>query len=376
MGIRVTRFVGPVLLAIGVSWLASVSAGAQARRPAAAAATAGLRTADGHPDLQGVYEIATITPLERPAQFGNRANLTREEAAAMELYEQQRQVKNDAPLAADRGAPPVGGDTSTPKSYLEFLERAGGGVVGGYNNFWLAGGTRVITVNGEKRSSIVVDPPDGRIPPMKPEARQRRQALLAGAVDPSASEAAAAAGPPGAFDGPELRPLAERCLLGFGSTSGPPTLPNYFYNNLKQIVQTPTTIMILVEMVHDARIIRMNAEHLPPTVRKWMGDSIGRWEGDTLVVDTTNFTNKTQFQGATEQLHVVERFTRVNANTLLYRFTVDDPQTWDKPWGGEYPWNATDEHIYEYACHEGNYSLGDMLRGARAQERDAAAKKP
>jgi hypothetical protein len=372
-----TRFIGPLAIALAVGCLVSVTVGAQARRPAAASTSAqNARTADGHPDLQGVYEIATITPLERPAQFGTRANLTREEADAMETYEAQRQIKNDAPLAADRGAPPVGGDTSQPKTYLEFLERAGGGAVGGYNNFWLAGGTKVITVNGEKRSSIVIDPPDGRIPPMKPEARQRRQALLAGAVDPSASEAAAAAGPPGAFDGPELRPLAERCLLGFGSTSGPPTLPNYFYNNLKQIVQTPTTIMILVEMVHDVRIIRMNAEHLPSTVRKWMGDSVGHWEGDTLVVDTTNFTNKTQFQGATEQLHVVERFTRVNANTLLYRFTVDDPQTWDKPWGGEYPWNATDEHIYEYACHEGNYALGDMLRGARAQERDAAEKKP
>jgi hypothetical protein len=375
MRTRVSTFIGPVMIAVAVSWLVSVSVGAQTRRPASpTAATANARTADGHPDLQGIYEIATITPLERPAQFGNRTNLTREEAAAMETYEQQRQVKNDAPLAADRGAPPVGGDTSTPKSYLEFLERAGGGAVGGYNNFWLAGGTQIITVNGEKRSSIIVDPPDGRIPPMKPEARQRRQALLAGAVDPSASEASAAAGPAGAFDGPELRPLAERCLLGFGSTSGPPTLPNYFYNNLKQIVQTPTTVMILVEMVHDVRIIRMNAEHVPPTVRKWMGDSVGRWEGDTLVVDTTNFTSKTQFQGASEQLHVVERFTRVNANTLLYRFTVDDPQTWDKPWGGEYPWNATNEQIYEYACHEGNYSLGDMLRGARAQEREAAQK--
>jgi hypothetical protein len=367
---RVSTFIGPAIFAVAFSWLLSVSVGAQARRPAGTAAgAANARTADGHPDLQGVYEIATITPLERPAQFGNRANLTREEAAAMETYEQQRQVKNDAPLAADRGAPPVGGDTSTPKSYLEFLERAGGGVVGGYNNFWLAGGTKVITVNGEKRSSIIVEPPDGRIPPMKPEARQRRQALLAGAVDPSASEASAASGPPGAFDGPELRPLAERCLLGFGSTSGPPTLPNYFYNNLKQIVQTPTTVMILVEMVHDVRIVRMNAEHLPPTVRKWMGDSVGHWEGDTLVVDTTNFTNKTQFQGATEQLHVVERFTRVNANTLLYRFTVDDPSTWDRSFTGEYPWKATDEQIYEYACHEGNHAIENILRGQRASEK-------
>src|SRR5262245_22995595 len=373
---RTFRFFGPVMFAVAVGWLVSASVGAQARRPATPAAATNLRTADGHPDLQGVYEIATITPLERPAQFGTRANLTREEADAMETYETQRQIKNDAPLAADRGAPPVGGDTSTPKTYLEFLERAGGGVVGGYNNFWLAGGTKVITVNGEKRSSILVDPPDGRIPRMKPEATRRRQALLAAAVDPSANEASAASGPPGAFDGPELRPLAERCLLGFGSTSGPPTLPNYFYNNLKQIVQTPTTIMILNEMVHDARVIRMTAKHLRSSIRAPNGDWIGRWEGDTLVVDTTNFTNKTQFQGSSDQLHIVERFTRVNANTLLYRFTVDDPQTWEKPWSGEYPWNATNEQIYEYACHEGNYSLADMLRGARAQERDAAAKKP
>ena len=174
MRTRVSTFIGPVAIAVAASWLVSVSVGAQARRPAGMTlAATNARTADGHPDLQGVYEIATITPLERPTQFGNRANLTREEAAAMETYEQQRQVKNDAPLAADRGAPPVGGDTSQPKSYLEFLERAGGGVVGGYNNFWLAGGTQVITVNGEKRSSIIVDPPDGNIPPMKPEARRR-----------------------------------------------------------------------------------------------------------------------------------------------------------------------------------------------------------
>ena len=205
-------------------------------------------------------------------------------------------MKNDAPLDGDRKAPPVGGETTTGKSYLEFLERAGGGVVGGYNNFWLAGGTQLITVDGQKRSSLVIDPPDGKVPPMKPEARKRNAAFAAGgAVAPDASESAAA-GPPGAFDGPELRPLAERCLLGFGSTSGPPTLPNYFYNNLKQIVQTKDTVLILNEMVHDARVVRMNAEHLPPTIRKWMGDSVGHWEGDTLVVDTTNFTSKTQFQ--------------------------------------------------------------------------------
>src|SRR5919197_2288454 len=203
---------------------------------------------------------------------------------------------------------------------------------------------------------------------MKPEARRRNTALRASAVSPDASETTASAGPPGAFDNPEQRPLAERCLLGFLSTSGPPTLPNYFYNNLKQIVQTPTSVMILNEMVHDARVVRIGGEHLPKRVRRWNGDSIGRWDGDTLVVDTTNFTPKTQFQGSSENLHVVERFTRVDPKTILYRFTVEDPTTWDRPWTGEYPWNATDEKLYEYACHEGNYALENMLRGARAKE--------
>jgi hypothetical protein len=140
-------------------------------------------------------------------------------------------------------------------------------------------------------------------------------------------------------------------------------------------VQTPTQIMILTEMVHDARVVRMNAEHLPPTIRKWMGDSVGKWEGDTLVVDTTNFTNKTQFRGSGENLHVVERFTRVDPKTLLYRFTVEDPDTWDRAWTGEFPWPSTDEKLYEYACHEGNYSLGDMLRGARAVEKQTTSEK-
>jgi len=362
-------------------WLASGSLAAQAAKAPSKPAPASKawtppRTHDGHPDLQGLYDVATMTPLERPAEVGGRLVLTKEEAAALEEYERQRQIKNDAPLSGDRPAPPVGGENTTPKSFLEVLEKFGGGVVGGYNNFWLAGGTQIITVDGEKRSSIVIDPPDGKVPPMKPEAQRRNVTLRAGAVAPDAGESAAAAGPPGAFDGPELRPLAERCLLGFGSTSGPPSLPNYFYNNLKQIVQTPTTVMILNEMVHDARIVRMNAKHLPSHIRLWMGDSIGYWEGDTLVVDTTNFTNKTQFRGSGDQLHVVERFRRADANTLVYRFTIEDPATWDRSWTGEYPWVATKDNLYEYACHEANYALGNMLRGARIKEAEDAAKKP
>jgi hypothetical protein len=379
-------FIGSVTLVTVTAWLPLAAQSAAPARPAAsaparpAAPAAGAakkwtpaRMADGHPDLQGVYDVATITPLERPAGVPS-LTLTNQQAAALEEYEQQRNGKNLEPSRADRTAPPVGGDRSVPKSYIEILERAGGGAVGGYNTFWLAGGTRAITVDGQKRSSLIVDPPDGKVPPMKPEARRRNNALLAVTVAPDASEGAAA-GPPGAFDGPELRPLSERCLLGFGSTSGPPTLPNYFYNNLKQIVQTPDSIMILNEMVHDVRIIRMGAKHLPESIRNWMGDSVGHWEGDTLVVDTTNFNSKTQFRGASDNLHIVERFTRVDEKTLLYRFTVDDPSTWDRSWIGEYPWVASSEPLYEYACHEGNYALGSILHGARLDEAEAAAKK-
>ncbi len=352
---------GSVAAASAAAVLLSVSLGAQTR-PASGSQ---LRTPDGKPDLQGVYDVATMTPV---ARMGNqKLVLTPQEAKALEDYERQRQDQTDAPLDPNRGAPPVGGDRSVPKTYQEILERAGGGPVGGYNNFWLAEGRSLITVNGEKRSSILVDPPDGHVPAMKPEARERNRRFLAGAAAPGASEAGGAQ-PVSAFDNPEARPLAERCVLGFGNTSGPPTLPNYFYNNLKQIVQTKDTVMILNEMIHDARIIRIGGTHPPASIRQWMGDSIGRWEGDTLVVDTTNFTDKTQYEGSSDQLHVVERFTRVDANTLLYRFTVEDPATWDRPFTGEYPWNATNEQIYEYACHEGNHAIENILRGARAAE--------
>jgi len=365
--------VGSLAAATGTLYLAPGRLAAQAPTSAAKPSVS-PRSPDGHPDLQGIYNVATMTPLERLAGV-TRLVLTNEEAAAMEKYEQLRQQKNDAPLRGDREAPPVGGETSTPKSYLEFLERAGGGAVGGYNNFWLAGGTQIATVNGENRSAIIVDPPDGETPPQRADARGRNAALLAGAASPDASEATSTSGPSGAFDGPEVRPLSERCLLGFLSTAGPPALPNYFYNNLKQIVQTPTSVVILNEMVHDARIIRIGGRHLPQNIRRWMGDSVGQWEGDTLVVDTTNFTNKTRFEGSSDQLHVVERITRLDAKTLLYRFTVEDPTTWDRTWTGEYPWVATDEKMYEYACHEGNYALVDILRGARAKEAEETAQK-
>ena len=363
---------------------AARSLGAQAAKPpaqtpakAVPARTAATlpRTADGQPDFQGLYDVATVTPIERPAEAGGRLVITNEEAAAAEAYDHQREAKDAAPLAGDRGAPPVGGERIATKTWLEAVEQFAGGGTGGYNRFWIEQGRQIITVDGQKRSSILIDPPDGKIPPMKPEARQRNARLRAAAVNPSAGEAAGASGPPGAFDGPESRPLAERCLLGFNSTAGPPSLPNYFYNNLKQIVQTRDTVVILNEMVHDARVVRIGGTHVPPTIRRWMGDSIGWWEGDTLVVDTTNFTDKTQFNGSSGQLHVVERIKRVDANTLLYRFTIEDPATWDRAWTGEYPWKATEERLYEYACHEGNYAMTNMLKGARLKEAEDAAKK-
>src|SRR5262249_21645183 len=178
-----------------------------------------------------------------------------------------------------------------------------------------------------------------------------------------------------ASDDGALLVLGKRFVWGLRPATGPPALPNYSNNTLHQIVQTPDYVMILTEMVHDARIVRVSGAHPPNTIRRWMGDSIGQWEGDTLVIDTTNFTDQTRFRGSSENLHVVERFTRVDDTSLLYRFTVEDPSTWVRPWTGEYVWPATNDLMYEYACHEANYALADILRGARAKEAGDAAKK-
>jgi hypothetical protein len=358
-------------LALGLSLAALPVVGQVMNTPARSELA---RTPDGHPDLQGTYDLATMTPIERWP--GDPPFLTKERAEALQRAEAERRAKSaggDQPLPVDRPPPPVGGDTSQPKSFFELLEKRGGGAVGGYNRAWLNQGAAYTEVGGQIRTSIIIDPPDGRLPPYNEIARERLAAARATPTSTALERQDGTAAPPGAFDNPEQRPLSERCLLGFGSTSGPPTLPDYFYNDLHQIVQTPDSIMILSEMIHDARIVRMNAQHLPKNLRRWMGDSVGHWEGDTLVVDTTNFTAKTRFSGSTENLHVVERFTRIDDKTLLYRFTVEDPDAWDRPWTGEYTWPATAKPIYEYACHEGNYALGSIMRGARRQEAEQAA---
>jgi hypothetical protein len=361
-------------MALGLISLTALPLAGQVANTAAPSALP--RTPDGHPDLQGTYDLATMTPLERWP--GHPHFLTKEQAEALQRVEAERRARSaggDEPLPPDRPPPPVGGgDTSAPTSFFDALEKRGGGAVGGYNRFWLNQGSAYTVVAGQIRTSIVVDPPDGHLPPYNEVARKRLAAARATPTS-TAVERLDFAGPPDvspAYDNPEQRPLSERCLLGFLSTSGPPALPDYFYNDLHQIVQTSDSIMILSEMIHDARIVRMNAQHLPKNMRRWMGDSVGHWEGDTLVVDTTNFTDKTRFSGSTENLHVIERLTRVDDKTLRYRFTVEDTDTWDRPWTGEYTWPATDKPIYEYACHEGNYALGSILRGARRQEEAAA----
>lgn len=334
-----------------VAWLAPVSGQAPAgiARPWTMA-----RTPDGHPDLQGNWTNATITPIDRPN--GAPAVYTEAQAARIEKGLADRVERLAQPSDPDRPAPPKGGDGSTGAA----------GNVGGYNNFWIDPGDRIAVVNGERRSSLLTDPPDGRMPPLT-EAGRARQAERQQYLRTRGGE----------YDHPEFRPLAERCLMSFGSNAGPPMLPNYFYNNNYTIVQTPDAIMILAEMVHDVRIIRMNAKaHAPANIRPWMGDSIGHWEGDTLVVETTNYhpAQLVQLRNASDKVTVTERFTRVDQDTILYRFTVDDPDTWTKPWSGEVPFRATTDLIYEYACHEGNYALSNVLSGARQQEKDAAKK--
>ena len=306
--------------------------------------TAIPRTADGRPDLGGMWTNVTITRLERPAEFGNKLTLSDAEATAWE----KAYLKNNDKDRRDGGS-------------RADVERA-------YNAFFWDSGTELARVNGQKRTSLIVDPPDGKIPPLTPEAAKRipgpRPSWGSAVVGPDEPENA----PPfGLYENPEERPLAERCLLAFGSSSGPPMLP-IAYNNHYQIVQTPGYVMILVEMVHDVRMIPTDGRP-HGTIRKWLGDSVGRWEGDTLVVDTINFKPQVNFRGSSENLHVIERFTRTDANTMLYKFTIDDPTTWTKPWSGEIPLHVTDERLYEYACHEANYGLEGVLRGARAQEK-------
>jgi hypothetical protein len=301
-------------------------------------------TAYGDPDLQGTWSIATITPFERPPDVTTQF-YTPEEVERIEQGERDRFVSRLQPSDPDR----------------DVLDAANS--PGGYNGIYFDRGNHLAAVRGKVRTSIVATE-DGKVPPLTAEGQRRFDAYFA------------ARSVFGAYDHPELRPLGERCLVSFGSSLGPPMLPNYNYNNNYVIVQTPGYVMIMAEMVHDARIIRLGEPlPLPADVRPWFGDSWGHWEGNTLVVETTNMRSDQLYRRdgemkimPSEHQKVVERFTRADENTVLYEFEIQDPTTYTRPWGGALPLNRFDEQIFEYACHEGNYALPDILSGARYQE--------
>jgi hypothetical protein len=323
---------GPLAIVAAVVALAAASVSGQA--PASSAGPA-PRMPDGRPSLQGTWDFRTITPLERPEALGDKAVLTDQEAAEYEIKNQRNQ---DDRTPTPRGV--VNGQATTAD-----VERA-------YNDFWWDFGKSVVET---RRTSLIIDPPNGRIPELTEQARQR------GAVRREARERPAL--------GPEDRGVGERCILGFNS--GPPMLPSAYNNNV-QIVQTDDYVVLLNEMVHNARIIPLDGRpHLPSSVPQWVGDSRGRWEGDTLVVETTNFLQETAFANSGPTLHLTERFTRQDADTLIYEFTVNDPQTWTQPWTAQVPMTRTDDFLFEYACHEGNYGMTNLLSAARAIEKRA-----
>jgi hypothetical protein len=292
-------------------------------------AVSAQRPARSSRDLQGMWSSGTITPLQRPADLASTEFFSEAETAEYERTWLENFRKNFPPE-----------DLQAPDLDYTYMDR--------------------LKVVGTRRTSLITDPADGRLPALLPAAKARADAR-----------------PPKSNDDPELLGLDERCLLetALGSSNAsPPMVPNPFGQNLYQIVQTATHVLIYTEVVHDARIIRIGGQHPPSSVQLWLGDSIGRWEGDTLVVDTTNFTEKSHFRGSGPQLHVVERFTRTAPDAIRYQFTVDDPDTWARSWSAEVPFTATSERIFEYACHEGNYSMLNVLRGARAEQRRAAPK--
>ncbi|MFK7862835.1 MAG: hypothetical protein AB8B95_01270 [Pseudohongiellaceae bacterium] len=303
------------------------------------------RTSSGKPDLQGVWTNKTLTPLSRPKEHGEHLILSVQSVERMisanESYLNAEYASSDPDREAGAGAQ-AGNDGDTND---------------GYNEFWKDVGTDILKIDGQYRSSILVEPANGQIPYLgDPRARFRR-----------------AAGAPGPYDGPEGRPLAERCLLSFGSHSGPPMLP-VMYNNNYQFVQTDDYLMIVAEMAHDARIIRIGDTEHQEHLQKWMGDSIGYWQEDTLVVITKGFNPQQNFRGASETLTVTEYFSRTESDSILYRFTVEDPATFSEPFTGELLFNSrpTQESMYEYACHEGNYALAGILAGARRLEQQEA----
>ena len=326
------------------------------------------RTPSGKPDFSGTYDIATLTPLVRPREFGDRLFLTREEADEIVAERDKFLALGSAPTDPDRDAPPVGG---APLVGLgdEFLTFAGAGNVGGYNMFWADRADAVSQIDGKFRTSIIEDPKNGQLPGFKPAGFASIRKALEDYGRNNDGTAFWWPGP-GPYDDPESLNYADRCLLAFGSSAGPPMIPS-LYNNHKRLVLTDEHLMILNEMVHDARVVRIESEHEPDDVRRWLGDAIARWDGDTLVVETKNFRDETGLFGGTRTLEVTEKFSFLTDTALLYEFTVNDPSAWQATWSGSYVWPRSENKVYEYACHEGNYAMGGILRGARVLEQDA-----
>ncbi|MEX1031719.1 MAG: hypothetical protein WDZ30_00020 [Cellvibrionaceae bacterium] len=307
------------------------------------------RMPDGTPDFQGVWTNASLTRMTRSNEFDS---LVIPQAKIDEItynsYYNRRLREDNKPTDPNEGAPT---DGNTQK---------------GYNNFWIDPGSTYGKVKGEYRSSWIVEPADGQIPYSREGRMVRARAFRQGGDEES--------GGVGMYDGPEIRPVGDRCLISFGSSAGPP-MNNVMYNNHYQFVQTPEHVMINVEMNHDVRIIDIEAEHNHPNVREWFGSSVGHWEGDTLVVETRNVHPIQEMRGAfplSKQGKVIERFTRYSDDELLYEFSVEDPLYYRQAWKGEMVFTKDDEQIYEYACHEGNYALPGILAGARAEERAIA----
>jgi hypothetical protein len=299
--------------------------------PKAAPKTSAIpRTADGKPDLQGTWDFAQLTPFERPDTLAGKSSFASDDEA--EEFAQATQAKKPNMDRRDGGA-------------AADVERA-------YNDFWWDFGSRVA-----KQTSLVVDPANGRVPPLTAAASARAEQRR---------------GQGQRYDNPEERPLAERCILGFNS--GPPMVPSAYNNNM-QLVQTRDSVLIFNEMIHSARVIDLRrTSHLAQDVRPLTGDSIGHWEGDTLVVDTTNFLKEGGFRGASANMHLIERFSLDGQNTLRYKFTVDDPATWTASWTASIPMARTSEQIFEYACHEANYGLENVLKGGRYRDQRGATK--
>jgi hypothetical protein len=332
---QMSRYFGvrrALVILVGFALPVTLAAQAEQRAPSKAPAKAPAipRTADGKPDLQGTWDFAQLTPFERPDALAGKSSFASDDEA--EEFAQETQAKKPNMDRRDGGA-------------AADVERA-------YNDFWWDFGSRVA-----KQTSLVVDPVSGRVPPLTAAASARAEQRR---------------GQGQRYDNVEERPLAERCILGFNS--GPPMVPSAYNNNM-QLVQTRDHVLIFNEMIHSARVIDLRrTSHLAKDVRLLTGDSIGHWEGDTLVVDTTNFLKEGGFRGASANMHLVERFSLDEQHTLRYKFTVDDPATWTASWTASIPMTRTDDQIFEYACHEANYGLENVLKGGRYRDQAGSTK--